>query len=149
MTPSSKQLQVLHRYNFVLYQPTRHIHTHDIPLGAIFPIFMKARPKALLFEASNPRHAHEWTVFRDLGVPEDKVLIPGVIDSTTNFVEHPKLVAERIERYANLVGRERVIAGTDCGFSTFAGFGKIDAEICFAKLSALAEGAELASKRLW
>jgi 5-methyltetrahydropteroyltriglutamate--homocysteine methyltransferase len=124
-------------------------HTRDVPLEAIYRVVMKARPQALLFEAANPRHAHEWTVFRDLGVPEDKVLIPGVIDSCTNFVEHPALVAERILRFTDLVGRERVLAGTDCGFATFAGFGKIDPDICFAKLKTLAEGAALASKQLW
>ena len=124
-------------------------HVHDVPLETIYPVVMKARAQVLLFEASNPRHAHEWQVFRDLGVPEDKVLAPGVIDSTTNFVEHPELVAERICRYADLVGRERVLAGTDCGFATFAGFGKIDPEVCYAKLEALAQGAARASERLW
>lgn len=124
-------------------------HTHDIPLKAIYDAVMKARARVLLFEASNPRHAHEWTVFEELGVPEDKVLAPGVIDSTTNFVEHPELVAERICRYADIVGRDRVMAGSDCGFSTFAGFGKIDQEICYAKLRAMSEGAAIASERLW
>ena len=110
---------------------------------------LKAKPAAILFEASNPRHAHEWAVWRDTEIPPDKVLVPGVIDSATNFVEHPALVAERICRYADIVGRERVIAGTDCGFGTFAGFGKIDPDICYAKLKSLAEGAALASERLW
>lgn len=124
-------------------------HTHDIPLEKVYAVLMKLRAQYILFEASNPRHAHEWTVFRDRGVPEDKVLVPGVIDSTTNFVEHPKLVAERILRYADIVGRERVMAGADCGFSTFAGFGRIDPEICYAKLKTLSDGAAIASDHLW
>ena len=121
-------------------------HTHDIPLRKLLPILLKAKPKALLVEAANPRHAHEWQVWRDL--PDDRVLIPGVIDTTTNFVEHPELVAERIERFAGVVGRERVVAGTDCGFATFAGFGAVDGEIAFAKLGSLVEGAEIAGRRL-
>ncbi len=126
-------------------------HTHDVEMGVILPTLMKAKPAGLLFETSNPRHQHDWNYFAEMIdlVPEDKVLIPGVIDSTTNFVEHPRVVAERIERYANIVGRERVIAGTDCGFSTFAGFGAVDSEIVYAKLSALVEGADLASGKLW
>ena len=123
-------------------------HTHDISLEKILPVVMKAKPQAVLFEAANPRHAHEWRVWSETDLPEDKVLIPGVIDTTTNFVEHPELVAERVERFANIVGRERVIAGTDCGFGTFAGFGAIHPTICWAKLSALAVGAEIASRRL-
>ena len=115
----------------------------------VLPIALKARPQALLFESSNPRHAHEWTVFAEASLPDDKILVPGVLDSTTNFVEHPRLVAERICRFADIVGRERVIAGTDCGFSTFAGFGAVDPDITYAKLAAMAEGAEIASKRLW
>lgn len=121
-------------------------HTHDIPLQKLLPILLKAKPKALLVEAANPRHAHEWPVWRDL--PDDRVLIPGVIDTTTNFVEHPELVAERIERFVRVVGRERVVAGTDCGFATFAGFGAVDGEIAFAKLGSLVEGAEIAGRRL-
>ena len=99
----------------------------------------------LLFETSNPRHAHEWQVFaeRKVEIPESKILIPGVIDSTTNFVEHPKVVAERIEKFVNIVGRERVIAGTDCGFGTFAGFGAVAPDIAYAKLQSLVEGAKL------
>lgn len=124
-------------------------HHHDVPMEVVLPIALRARPSGLLFEASNPRHAHEWTVFRDARIPEDKILIPGVLDSVSNFVEHPQLVAERIERFANIVGRDRVIAGTDCGFSTFAGFGVVDADIVYAKLAAMAEGARLASARLW
>jgi 5-methyltetrahydropteroyltriglutamate--homocysteine methyltransferase len=124
-------------------------HHHDLPMDIVLPIALRAKPQALLFEAANPRHAHEWTLFRDLPIPEDKMLIPGLIDSVTNFIEHPLLVAERIERFVNIVGRERVIAGTDCGFATFAGFGAVDAEIVYAKLGSLAEGARIASSRLW
>ena len=120
-------------------------HTRDIPLPKVLPILLKAKPKAFLVEAANPRHAHEWPVWRDL--PDDRVLIPGVIDTTTNFVEHPELVAERIERFAGIVGRDRIVAGTDCGFATFAGFGAVDGEIAFAKLGSLVEGAEIASRR--
>ena len=124
-------------------------HVCDIELDKIYDVVMKAKPQAISFEAANPRHAHEWTVFTERGVPEDKVLIPGVIDSVSNFVEHPALVAERICRFADIVGRDRVLAGADCGFATFAGFGKIDSHICYAKLRTLAEGAAIASERLW
>ena len=126
-------------------------HTHDVEMGVILPTLMKAKPAGLLFETSNPRHQHDWNYFTEMIdlIPDEKVLIPGVIDSTTNFVEHPRVVAERIERFAGIVGRERVIGGTDCGFSTFAGFGAVDPDIVYAKLGALAEGAALASARLW
>lgn len=126
-------------------------HTHDVELSVILPTVLKAKPAGLLFETSNPRHQHDWNSFVELAdlIPEEKVLIPGVIDSTTNFVEHPKVVAERIERFAGIVGRERVIAGTDCGFSTFAGFGAVDEDIVYTKLEALAQGAVLASEKLW
>jgi len=124
-------------------------HHHDAPMSLVLPIALKAKPQALLFETSNPRHAHEWVVFRDTDIPDDKILIPGVLDSTTNFIEHPELVAQRIERFANIVGKERVIAGSDCGFSTFAGFGAVDEDIVYAKLKAMAEGAKIASGRLW
>lgn len=124
-------------------------HTHDIPLERILPVVLKARPSAIAFEASNPRHAHEWEVWRDADLPEDTVLIPGVIDSVSNFVEHPRLVAQRITQFTAIVGRERVIAGTDCGFGTFAGFGAVHPDICFAKLASLVEGASLASEQLW
>lgn len=126
-------------------------HCCDVEMGVILPTLMAAKPAALLFETSNPRHAADWNYFVEMAdiIPEDKILIPGVIDSTTNFIEHPRVVAERIERYANIIGRERVIAGTDCGFSTFAGFGVVDPEIVYAKLATLAEGAKLASKNLW
>jgi 5-methyltetrahydropteroyltriglutamate--homocysteine methyltransferase len=124
-------------------------HHHDVPLELLLPVVIRAKPQALLFESANPRHAHEWQVFRDQAVPEDKVLVPGVLSSTTNYIEHPELVAERIRRFADIVGRERVIAGSDCGFSTFAGFGPIDPDIVYLKLASLAEGARLASARLW
>ena len=124
-------------------------HDHDIPLEKILAIVLKAKPSGLLFEAANPRHRHEWSVWRDAKLPEDKVLIPGCIMSTTNYVEHPKLVAEQLCQYADIVGRERVIAGTDCGFGTFAGLSRVDAGIAFKKLEALVEGAELASAQLW
>ena len=124
-------------------------HHCDAPMETVLPVAMRAKPQALLFESSNPRHAHEWEVFRDANIPEDKILVPGVIDSTTNFVEHPRLVAQRIIRFADIVGRERVIAGTDCGFSTFAGFGAVDEDIVYAKLGAMVEGAALASGQLW
>ena len=124
-------------------------HHHDVPLELLLPVVIKAKPQALLFEGANPRHAHEWTVFRDQPVPEDKILVPGVLSSTTNYVEHPLLVAERICRYAEIVGRERVIAGSDCGFGTFAGFGPVDPDVAYLKLQSLAEGARIASERLW
>jgi 5-methyltetrahydropteroyltriglutamate--homocysteine methyltransferase len=124
-------------------------HHHDVPMEQMLPVVMKAKPQALLFEAANPRHAHEWTVFRDQKIPDDKILIPGVLSSTTNYVEHPELVAERLVRFAELVGRERVLAGSDCGFSTFAGFGPVDPDITYMKLESMAKGARLASERLW
>lgn len=120
-------------------------HICDIEMNQVFPILMKVKSRYVLFESSNPRHAHEWTIFRDRKneIPEDKVLVPGVLDTTTNFVEHPKLVKERIERFVAIVGKERVIAGSDCGFGTFAGFGAVDPEIAYEKLKALSEGASL------
>lgn len=124
-------------------------HHCDASLNTVLGIALRAKVGALLFEAANPRHAHEWTEFQGRDLPDGLVLIPGVIDSTTNFIEHPELVAQRIERYAHLVGRERVIAGTDCGFGTFAGYGAVDGEVAYAKLAALAEGARIASSRLW
>ncbi len=124
-------------------------HTHDIPLAKMAATLVKVKPRALLVEGANARHGHEWAVWRDVELPDDKVLVPGVIDSTSNIVEHPELVAERIVRYAEIVGKERVIAGTDCGFGTFAGFGAVHPTICWAKLGALAEGAALATERLW
>jgi 5-methyltetrahydropteroyltriglutamate--homocysteine methyltransferase len=124
-------------------------HHRDVPLEVVLPIALRAKPQALLFESANPRHAHEWTVVRASSIPDDKILIPGVIDSVTNFIEHPLLIAERIERFAGIVGRERVMAGTDCGFASFAGFGVVDSDIVYAKLAALSEGARIASERLW
>ncbi|MDJ0929413.1 MAG: cobalamin-independent methionine synthase II family protein [Gammaproteobacteria bacterium] len=124
-------------------------HHHDASMALVLPLALKVKAQALLFESANPRHAHEWQVFRDADIPDDRILVPGVIDSTTNFIEHPELVAERILRFADIVGRERVIAGTDCGFATFAGFGSVDADITYAKLASLAEGARLASRKLW
>jgi 5-methyltetrahydropteroyltriglutamate--homocysteine methyltransferase len=124
-------------------------HHHDVPLEYLLPIVMKAKPQGLLFEAANPRHAHEWAVFRDVKIPDDKILIPGLLATTTNYIEHPQLVAERIERFAQVVGRERVMAGTDCGFGTFAGFGPVEPEIAYLKLRSLVEGAQIASGRLW
>jgi 5-methyltetrahydropteroyltriglutamate--homocysteine methyltransferase len=122
-------------------------HHHDIPMERLLPIVLKAKPQGLLFEAANPRHAHEWVVFKEARLPDDKILIPGVLSSTTNYVEHPMLVAERIEHFANIVGRDRVIAGTDCGFGTFAGFGPVEPDIAYMKLRSLVEGAQIASRR--
>lgn len=124
-------------------------HHHDIPMEQLLPVVLKAKASGLLFEAANPRHAHEWTVFRDARLPEDKILIPGVLSTTTNYIEHPLLVAERLERFADIVGRERVVAGTDCGFGTFAGFGPVEPEIAYRKLASLVEGARIASSKLW
>ena len=125
-------------------------HHRDIPLKDILGVVLKARPQALSFEGANPRHEHEWAVFREVQLPEDKVIIPGVLDSTTNFIEHPELVAQRIVRYAGVVGKERVIAGSDCGFATFARSNAIvEPEIVWPKLQAMAEGARLASRELW
>jgi 5-methyltetrahydropteroyltriglutamate--homocysteine methyltransferase len=124
-------------------------HHYDVPLREILPLVLKARPAGLSFEGANPRHAHEWKVWQDIRLPYDKVIIPGVLDSTTNFIEHPELVAERIVRYAEVVGRERVIAGTDCGFGTSAWGRKVDGKIAWAKLQSLVEGARLASATLW
>ena len=124
-------------------------HDHDIDLVKILHVVLKAKPAGVLFEAANARHAHEWKVWAEAKLPQDKVLIPGLIDSCSNYVEHPELVAQGVERFAAIVGRERVLAGTDCGFGTFAGFGKLDGEIAYKKLNALAEGAAIASRRLW
>tara|TARA_B100001758_G_C18405148_1_gene611566 strand:- start:1552 stop:2676 length:1125 start_codon:yes stop_codon:yes gene_type:complete len=122
-------------------------HCCDISMDKMFSTLMSTNAGYLLFETSNPRHAHEWTVFRDRKseIPDNKVLVPGVVDTTTNFIEHPELVAQRIERFTNIVGKDRVIAGSDCGFGTFAGFGAVDPQIAYAKLKSLSEGAALAS----
>jgi len=124
-------------------------HVCDISMEKVFSTLMAARASYVLFETSNPRHAHEWTVFHDrkAEIPEDKILVPGVVDTTTNFVEHPEVVAQRLERFTGIVGKDRVIAGSDCGFGTFAGFGAVDPEIAYAKLTALAEGAAIAGAR--
>ncbi|HLZ70779.1 MAG TPA: cobalamin-independent methionine synthase II family protein [Dehalococcoidia bacterium] len=124
-------------------------HHLDVPLAEIIDIVLTARPAAISFEGANPRHEHEWKVWKDTKLPPGKLIIPGVIDSTTNFIEHPELVAERIYRYAELVGRENVIAGSDCGFGTFATSSTVDPRITWAKLRSLAEGARIASDALW
>jgi 5-methyltetrahydropteroyltriglutamate--homocysteine methyltransferase len=124
-------------------------HHTDIPLADIIDLVLQARPMAVSFEGANPRHEHEWQVFEDVTLPDGKVLVPGVLDSTTNYIEHPELISQRIRRYADLVGRENVIAGSDCGFATFANFITVEPEITWAKLAAMGEGAQLASARLW
>ena len=128
-------------------------HHHDIGLEKIIGLICKAKPATILFEGANPRHAHEWEVWAEAQaagiVPDNKILCPGLLDSVNNFIEHPRLVSQRLLQYANIVGRDRVMAGTDCGFGTFAGYGAILPSIAYAKLASLAEGAELASKQLW
>lgn len=123
-------------------------HDHDIALERVIDVVLRARPSTILFEAANPRHEHEWTVWRDAKIPGDKILAPGVIDTCSNYVEHPELVAQRIERFAAIVGADRVMASTDCGFGTFAGYGKIDPAVAWKKLSVLREGADIAGSRL-
>ena len=120
-------------------------HHCDIAMEKVFDVLMSSKAQYVLFENANPRHGHEWAVFeeRSAQIPDDKILVPGVVDTTTNFVEHPRLIAQRLERFVNFLGRERVVAGTDCGFGTFAGFGAIDPEIAYAKLRSLSEGASL------
>ncbi len=124
-------------------------HHYDLPLEVIIDLVVAARPDGVSFEGANPRHEHEWAIFAGRDLPDTCVLIPGVLDSTTNFIEHPELIAQRIVRYAETVGRERVLAGTDCGFATFAGMSQVDPDIAWAKLAALSQGARLASERLW
>ncbi|MBY0621047.1 cobalamin-independent methionine synthase II family protein [Sphingomonas ursincola] len=123
-------------------------HDHDIPLERVIDIVLSARPGTVLFEGANPRHEHEWTVWRDAAIPQDKVLAPGVIDTCSNYVEHPELIAQRLERFVGIVGADRVIASTDCGFGTFAGYGKIDPLVTAKKLKAMREGADIAAARL-
>jgi 5-methyltetrahydropteroyltriglutamate--homocysteine methyltransferase len=123
-------------------------HNHDIPLIEIIDRVLRARPAALLFEAANPRHEHEWAIFNHVVIPDGKVLVPGLLDTTTNYIEHPELVAERIERIARIVGMERVLAGTDCGFATFAHALPVDPRIVWAKLASMVEGAAIATRRL-
>ncbi len=120
-------------------------HTFDVGLEKILPIVLKAKTKYLLIESSNPRHAHEWKVFENIKLPKDKVIVPGVIDSTSNFVEHPEVVSDRLRQFASVVPKDQIMAGTDCGFSTFAGFGKVDEKICYEKLDSLVKGAKIAS----
>ena len=124
-------------------------HHHDVPLAEIIDVAFTARPATISFEAANPRHGHEWAVFERVKLPEGKILIPGVIESKSNFIEHPELIAQRIARYANLVGRDNVIAGSDCGFGTWVGQAAVDPDVVWAKLSAMAEGARLATKQFW
>ncbi len=142
--------------NIALEQMRMHIcwgnyegpHDHDIPLERVINIILKARPATILFEAANPRHEHEWKVWADTKIPGHKVLAPGLIDTCSNYVEHPELIAQRIERFARIVGKDRVIASTDCGFGTFAGYGKIDPAVTWKKLRSLREGADIASRYL-
>jgi 5-methyltetrahydropteroyltriglutamate--homocysteine methyltransferase len=124
-------------------------HHCDVPLADIIDIVFAARPSAISFEAANPRHGHEWTLFERVKLPAGKVLIPGVIESKSNFIEHPELIAQRIGRYAQLVGRENVIAGSDCGYGTWVGQAAVDPDVVWAKLAALAEGARIASQQFW
>jgi len=124
-------------------------HHHDIPLEKIADRVLRARPRYILLEGANPRHGHEWAVFEDVELPEDKVLVPGVIDSTSNYIEHPRLVAERLLRYADVVGRERVMAGTDCGYSTFMEVPTVWPDIVWGKMASMVEGAAIASEKLW
>jgi 5-methyltetrahydropteroyltriglutamate--homocysteine methyltransferase len=124
-------------------------HHRDVPLADIIDIVFSARPNAISFEAANPRHAHEWALFETVKLPDGKVLIPGVLESKSNFIEHPELIAQRIGRYAKLVGRENVIAGSDCGYGTWVGQAAVDPQVVFAKLAAMAEGARIASKQFW
>lgn len=124
-------------------------HDHDIDLAKVLPAILKVKAQAIAFEAANPRHDHEWAVWKAAKLPDDKVLIPGVLDTCTNYVEHPELIAQRLCRFADIVGRERVLGGTDCGFGTFAGYGKVDPDVAYKKLAALVDGARLASRRLW
>ncbi|MBP8297906.1 MAG: cobalamin-independent methionine synthase II family protein, partial [Burkholderiales bacterium] len=124
-------------------------HHCDVPLADVIDIVFKAKPSAIVLEAANPRHAHEWAVFETVKLPEGKFLIPGAIESKSNFIEHPELIAQRIGRYANLVGRENVMAGSDCGYGTWVGQSAVDPDVVWAKLAALAEGARIASKRFW
>jgi len=124
-------------------------HHYDVPLADVIDLVFRAKPNAISFEAANPRHAHEWTLFETVKLPAGKVLIPGVIESKANFIEHPELIAQRIGRYARLVGRENVIAGSDCGYGTWVGQAAVDPDVVWAKLAALAEGARIASRAFW
>jgi len=156
---AARHIEVLNAATFNIPQGSMRIHlcwgnyqgphNHDIPVSEILDLVYSARPHAIALEGANPRHEHEWEVFDEHPLPDDKIVIPGVIDSTSNFIEHPKLIAQRIGRYASKVGRERVIAGSDCGFATFAERPAVHPDIAWAKLIALVEGAEIASRELW
>jgi 5-methyltetrahydropteroyltriglutamate--homocysteine methyltransferase len=124
-------------------------HTHDVDLAKVLEIILGVKAQALSIEAANPRHEHEWAIWKESKLPPDKILLPGVVDTCSNYVEHPDLVAQRLIRFADVVGRERIIASTDCGFGTFAGYGKIDPDVAWLKLGSVVEGAARASKRLW
>jgi 5-methyltetrahydropteroyltriglutamate--homocysteine methyltransferase len=124
-------------------------HHYDVPLADIADVVFSARPAAVSFEAANPRHAHEWALFETVKLPEGKILIPGVIESKSNFIEHPELIANRISNYARLVGRENVVAGSDCGYGTWVGQAAVDPDVVWAKFAALAEGARIATRRFW
>ncbi|HEV7476308.1 MAG TPA: epoxyalkane--coenzyme M transferase, partial [Burkholderiales bacterium] len=133
----------------ICWASTQGPHHKDVPLKDIVDIVLKGRPQAVSFPGANPRHGHEWKVWKDVKLPDGKIIIPGVIDSTSNFVEHPELVADRLVQYARVVGPENVIGGVDCGFGTFAGRLQVDSKIVWMKLASLAEGAQLASRELW
>ena len=124
-------------------------HHCDVPLEDIIDIVFMAKPATISFEATNPRHAHEWTVFERVKLPDGKTIIPGVIESKSNFIEHPELIAQRIARYANLVGRDNVVAGSDCGFGTWVGQAAVDPDVVWAKLAAMADGAKIATRQFW
>jgi 5-methyltetrahydropteroyltriglutamate--homocysteine methyltransferase len=124
-------------------------HHCDVPMADIIDVILTARPSALSFEAANPRHGHEWTVFERVKLPAGKIVIPGVIESKSNFIEHPELIAQRIGRYAKLVGRENVMAGSDCGYGTWVGQAAVDPDVVWAKMAAMAEGARIASREFW
>ena len=124
-------------------------HHRDVPLADILDIVLKARPAGIVLESCNPRHNHEWAVFEEIALPSGKVLVPGVIESSSSYIEHPEVVAQRIERFASVVGRDNLMAGTDCGFSTVAGFKPVHPQLVWAKLESLVLGARLASERLW
>jgi 5-methyltetrahydropteroyltriglutamate--homocysteine methyltransferase len=149
LNESVKDLPVDRMRIHVCWGSTMGPHHTDVPMKDILDIILKARPQAFSFPAANPRHLHEWKIWKDVKLPDGKIVIPGMIDSTSNFVEHPEVVADRIVQYAGVVGRENMIAGVDCGFGTFAGRVQVDTKIVYMKLAALAEGARIASKQLW
>jgi 5-methyltetrahydropteroyltriglutamate--homocysteine methyltransferase len=124
-------------------------HTHDVDLAKVLEIILGVKAQVVSIEAANPRHEHEWAIWKESKLPPDKILLPGVVDTCSNYVEHPDLVAQRLIRFAEVVGRERIIASTDCGFGTFAGYGKIDPDVAWLKLGSVVDGAARASKQLW